>query len=160
MLQISNLNHDSWQTIHYQRATVLLTELVLVYALHLYVRQGGPTLRILTLPVDTFDPRQLAPRSKHMPQHFRSYFRQDYSSSTTFTSSTTVSSMASLSYRSFLQGKSLGSSPVELYLRPCSVSSTSTSTWLQPTSSTSCGHTASGRVLSLTSRSLTASSSD
>jgi alpha-1,3-glucosyltransferase len=37
MLQISNLNHDSWQTIHYQRATVLLTELVLVYALHLYV---------------------------------------------------------------------------------------------------------------------------
>lgn len=36
MLQVKNLNYDSWQTVHYQRATVLLTELVLVYALHLY----------------------------------------------------------------------------------------------------------------------------
>jgi alpha-1,3-glucosyltransferase len=45
MLQISNLNHDSWQTIHYQRATVLLTELVLVYALHLYVCQGSQVFR-------------------------------------------------------------------------------------------------------------------
>lgn len=36
MLQVKNLNYDSWQTVHYQRATVILTELVLAYALHLY----------------------------------------------------------------------------------------------------------------------------
>jgi len=35
MLQIENLNYDSWQTIYFQRATVIATELVLVYALHL-----------------------------------------------------------------------------------------------------------------------------
>jgi alpha-1,3-glucosyltransferase len=35
MLQIGNLGHDSWQTVNYQRATVLVTELVLAYALHL-----------------------------------------------------------------------------------------------------------------------------
>jgi len=40
MLEIHNLNHDSWQTIHFQRTTVILTELVLVYALHLYVRSS------------------------------------------------------------------------------------------------------------------------
>jgi hypothetical protein len=37
MLQVANLGYDSWQTVHYQRATVLITELVLVYALHLCV---------------------------------------------------------------------------------------------------------------------------
>lgn len=35
MLQVQNLNYDSWQTIYFQRATVLITELVLVYALYL-----------------------------------------------------------------------------------------------------------------------------
>jgi alpha-1,3-glucosyltransferase len=38
MLQVQNLGHDSWRTIYFQRATVLVTELVLLYALHLYVR--------------------------------------------------------------------------------------------------------------------------
>lgn len=37
MLQIKNLGYNSWQTIYFQRATVLATELLLVYALHLYV---------------------------------------------------------------------------------------------------------------------------
>lgn len=37
MLKVANLGYDSWQTVHYQRATVLITELVLVYALHLCV---------------------------------------------------------------------------------------------------------------------------
>lgn len=37
MLQIRNLNYDSWQTVYFQRATVILTELVLVFALYLYV---------------------------------------------------------------------------------------------------------------------------
>ena len=33
MLVIRNLEYDSWQTIYFQRATVIVTELVLVYAL-------------------------------------------------------------------------------------------------------------------------------
>lgn len=36
MLQVKDLNYDSWQTVHYQRATVIFTELALAYALHLY----------------------------------------------------------------------------------------------------------------------------
>lgn len=36
MLDVKALEHDSWQTVYFQRATVIVTELVLVYALHLY----------------------------------------------------------------------------------------------------------------------------
>jgi len=42
MLQIKNLNYDSWQTVHFQRATVIVTELVLIYALHRFI-QSSPT---------------------------------------------------------------------------------------------------------------------
>lgn len=35
LLNVKDLNFGSWQTIYFQRATVILTELVLVYALHL-----------------------------------------------------------------------------------------------------------------------------
>ncbi|KAF2852587.1 glycosyltransferase family 57 protein [Plenodomus tracheiphilus IPT5] len=38
MLQVKALEYDSWRTIYFQRATVILTELVLVYALHFYVK--------------------------------------------------------------------------------------------------------------------------
>ncbi|KZF21494.1 glycosyltransferase family 57 protein [Xylona heveae TC161] len=38
LLEVSQLEYDSWQTIYFQRATVIATELILVYALHLYVR--------------------------------------------------------------------------------------------------------------------------
>lgn len=35
MLRVYNLDYDSWQTIYFQRFTVILTELVLIYALQL-----------------------------------------------------------------------------------------------------------------------------
>ncbi|XP_014557849.1 glycosyltransferase family 57 protein [Bipolaris victoriae FI3] len=38
LLNVKDLGYDSWQTIYFQRTTVILTELVLVYALHLYVK--------------------------------------------------------------------------------------------------------------------------
>ncbi|KAK5695038.1 glycosyl transferase [Elasticomyces elasticus] len=42
LLVVHNLNYDSWQTVHFQRATVILTELVLVYALHLFIKSSSP----------------------------------------------------------------------------------------------------------------------
>jgi alpha-1,3-glucosyltransferase len=34
MLVIDNLNYDSWETVYFQRMTVILAELVLFFALH------------------------------------------------------------------------------------------------------------------------------
>lgn len=33
MLVVNNLNYDSWQTVYFQRTTVIFTELVLAFAL-------------------------------------------------------------------------------------------------------------------------------
>ncbi|KAL2829165.1 glycosyl transferase [Aspergillus cavernicola] len=38
MLVIQNLNYDSWQTIYFQRTTVIVTELVLLYALSRFIK--------------------------------------------------------------------------------------------------------------------------
>lgn len=40
MLKVYNLGYDSWQTVYFQRATVIITELVLVYALNRYVQSS------------------------------------------------------------------------------------------------------------------------
>ena len=42
MLRLYNLDHDSWQTVYFQRATVILTELVLVYALQMFIDSATP----------------------------------------------------------------------------------------------------------------------
>ncbi|PSS03764.1 glycosyltransferase family 57 protein [Coniella lustricola] len=43
MLKVYNLGHDSWQTVYFQRATVIITELVLVAALQMFVDSSHGT---------------------------------------------------------------------------------------------------------------------
>ncbi|EXJ75807.1 dolichyl pyrophosphate Glc1Man9GlcNAc2 alpha-1,3-glucosyltransferase [Cladophialophora psammophila CBS 110553] len=46
MVKIQNLNYDSWATICFQRSSVIITELLLVYALHKYMDSSpAPTRR-------------------------------------------------------------------------------------------------------------------
>lgn len=45
MLEVNNLGYDSWQTIYFQRTTVIASELVLIYALYKYDDQCAPNTR-------------------------------------------------------------------------------------------------------------------
>ena len=42
MLRVYNLDYDSWQTVYFQRASVIVTELLLAYALQLCVLAPPP----------------------------------------------------------------------------------------------------------------------
>lgn len=46
LLEVKSLNFDSWQTVYFQRSTVIVTELVLVYALQLYVKCNIPLAQL------------------------------------------------------------------------------------------------------------------
>lgn len=48
MLRVYNLEYDSWQTVYFQRFTVIATELVLVYALQLCVQTSFYLLDLYT----------------------------------------------------------------------------------------------------------------
>lgn len=40
MVQVWNLEYDSWETVYFQRASVIVTEVLLVYALQLYIESA------------------------------------------------------------------------------------------------------------------------
>ena len=64
LLNVKDLNYDSWQTIYFQRTTVIVTELVLVYALHLYCK---PFFRLSEhTNVDPATSRRPSRKSPHM----------------------------------------------------------------------------------------------
>jgi len=44
MVRVYNLEYESWQTVYFQRFTVIITELVLVYALQMHVRSELETI--------------------------------------------------------------------------------------------------------------------
>jgi hypothetical protein len=82
MLDVQNLGHDTWQTVHFQRATVVGTELVLVYALYLYVGRfstsRGDKPNVQCDRPDSFSPLHRQPRNNRTQLHYRYCSRQDF----------------------------------------------------------------------------------
>lgn len=48
LLNVKYLRYDTWQTVYFQRTSVIVTELVLVYALHLYSYPAPPPAACFT----------------------------------------------------------------------------------------------------------------
>jgi hypothetical protein len=67
LLNVKDLNYDSWQTIYFQRTTVIATELVLVYALHLYSTASG--YNIAHADNRPAMSRRQSPKSPHTQPH-------------------------------------------------------------------------------------------
>lgn len=136
MLRVHNLEYDSWRTVYYQRSTVIVTELLLIYALQRYallcfalpyliyplitlytlcpklMRRPPPSLALLTPPtVYPNEPLMLLP--------YRSYSPPVYSSSITSTSNTMAPCMVFCSCRWYWHVKSPPSSPA-VYSSPSS----------------------------------------
>ena len=44
MVDVHNLEYSSWQTVYFQRATVIVTELLLVYSLQRYSLISAPIM--------------------------------------------------------------------------------------------------------------------
>lgn len=90
MLTIQNLNYDSWQTVYFQRTTVLVTESVLLLSVYLYVE---PCANMISSDfVSASSNRALRPCARLlMLPRFPSFSLLAYLSSITFTSSTMVS---------------------------------------------------------------------
>lgn len=76
MLKVYNLEYDSWKTIYFQRTTVIVTELVLLYALHLYVVLYIKCTCINGLP-DSYKPLRLLINVPPMQQLFRYFCHLD-----------------------------------------------------------------------------------
>ncbi|EEY16696.1 dolichyl pyrophosphate Glc1Man9GlcNAc2 alpha-1,3-glucosyltransferase [Verticillium alfalfae VaMs.102] len=48
MTKLYNLEYDSWQTIYFQRWSVIISEIVLVFALHMFIDSASPSNRRAT----------------------------------------------------------------------------------------------------------------
>lgn len=71
LLDLDNLGYDSWQTIYFQRATVVLAESLLIYALH----RLDCTIPMACMPltaVASFNQRPSPPGKLPTPQPYRS----------------------------------------------------------------------------------------